>query len=264
MSMPRHRRSGFTLIEILIVAAVFSTLFVVAATVFASIQNRQREVLARQRLVADGRYMLEAMARTLRTERIDYAYYYTSGKPGGDADTGPTSPTTILVTRNSLNVQTCYRQDQDGSFPPIGTGQAMVVSNDCGGSPTWTALTPNDLKIVDFKVLIVPSSNPFLPVPTLSSQCRQDVAGAGGNAATFNSATGVCECEDEPPGSGDPAECFPSQPCVLIATGQPHVCRNATHQPTVTIILTTETATGLNTKIQTVLQTTITTRLYGR
>lgn len=249
--MKLHIRPAFTLIELLVVSAVFSLLFLVAATVFSSIQLRQREILARQRLVGDARHVLEAIARTVRLQRIDYNYYYTAPAPEGDPDLGPDFPTNILVTRNSLNEQTCYRI----------ISEKIQVGKDCNN---WTDLTPGDLKIKSFYIWMNPLSNPYLASPTQLSDCRRNILAAPPNSATFDSAAGACDCSDGVgPFTADATECFPGQRCVATGSSPAYICQNATQQPVVTIKITSESSTGPGSAIQTTLQTTITSRVYG-
>jgi prepilin-type N-terminal cleavage/methylation domain-containing protein len=241
------KRPAFTLIEVLVVAAIFGTLYLIAATVFVSVQGRQRETLARQRLVADGRYLLESIARTARLQRIDYAYYY---GPGGNPVTGPVIPTSTLAMRDSLNQATCYQLS--------GTTIQITNTSNCAGG--WTPLTPPDLTVRSFLVWISPLSNPYSPVPKQSSDCKQGAS----NPATYDIASGTCDCSSEASTpAADPGECFPDQTCQATGSTPAFICQNANQQPVVTVEITTESSSGPGSTITTILQTTISTRVYG-
>ena len=124
-------RRGFTLIEMLVVAAGFFLLFLIATTVFISVQSYQRGVSAKQRLAADGRYILEAMARSVRLGTIDYSFY------GNEV----TVPTDQLAVIDSNGDTVCYHPN----------GPAIYIDDDCNGGE---ALTPSDLLVENFKIII--------------------------------------------------------------------------------------------------------------
>lgn len=238
-----NKRDGFTLVELLVVVAIFSLTFLVGTGVFTNIQTFQRGVLARQRVAADGRYLLESMARTVRLGSIDYTYYRDPDGNGNFSDAiDLTNPTTILVVRDQLNVQTCYRIN----------AAVIEIGTSC---TAWTALTPSDLTIQQFDVRIHPRSNPYLPAPTASSDCK---------STNFDPVNGICTCAAPPT---DTINCFLDQRCVdtSAAAGVQGTCLNATIQPHVTITLLTQTAnpTG-GESARTRLQTTVTSRIYGQ
>ncbi|MBI3572890.1 MAG: type II secretion system protein, partial [Candidatus Kerfeldbacteria bacterium] len=103
------QRPAFTLIEMLVVAAVFSIAFLIASTVFTNISTRQRSILVRQRISADARYVLENVARTVRIGSIDYVYYADqrcstghSGSPG-DGPCDLSQAQKVLAIRDQSN-----------------------------------------------------------------------------------------------------------------------------------------------------------------
>ncbi len=225
--------AGFTLIELLVAAAVFSVLFLVGTTVFTRVQSFQRGILTRQRVVADGRYMLEAMARTVRLGAIDYAYYQSN-------NINLSSPTDRLVIRDQLGNTTCYRLNSS----------AVETGADCVST---TALTPSDLLVQKFSLRITPRSNPYLPSPSSAADCR-----VPGN---LDPDAKVCACT----GVADTTSCWPDQRCLATGTTPAFVCKNAVTQPQVTILLTTQStnaAPGEQTRLS--LQTTVISRVYGR
>lgn len=234
LRLAMKRRPGFTLIELLIVAAVFSLLFLVGTTVFVSVQTRQRNILTRQRLTADGRYVLEAMARQLRLGTIDYTYYY-----GLNSQTGPTVPTNALAIRDQLNDTSCF----------FLLGSTLMQGDDC---TTGTALTPDDLRVEAFDVYLHPRSNPYQSVPTQAGDCR---------TGNFTAIRGVCQCDDVIDSTN---KCFPDQRCVNT-TGAEFACQNAVAQPQATIVLRTQAADpGPGQSVIVTIQTTVTSRLYGQ
>lgn len=245
-------RAGFTLIELLIVTAVFSLTALLAVTVFSNIQTSQRGIEARQRVVSDGRYVLETLARSARNDRINYAYY----------PPVISNPYTILSLLDDQNVVTCY---QKGTFP--GGRQVIQVltpaTTDCLSlnSSEWQTITPEDLQVDAFQVYINPRSDPFRPPPSQSSDCRNN---------NYEPLSGTCSCYFI---LGDTTQnCWPDQRCISVANPGEYctsptgcICQNAPIQPQVTIYLkTSSTNTAPGESASATLQTTVTSRVYQR
>lgn len=245
--------AGFTLIELLIVAAVFSVAFLLATSVFVGVQANQRGVAGRQRVVADGRYILEAMVRTVRLGSIDYLYYR---DPDGNLTANPDNlrdPQPLLAVRDQQGIQTCYRW--------LGT-KLQTISNQAScfyPNLPGTDITPSDIVVTKFQVYISPQSDPYQGPRTSSLDCNSDNP----------TSDGVCVCDDiGSDGSDDDRDdfyCLPEQRCVAPALGGQEICLNVNRHPTVTIVLETRsanTASGEQSSIA--LQTTVTPRTIRR
>jgi len=262
-------RRGFTLLELLIVAAVFTTITLVATTVYINIQSYQNGILTRQRIVADGRYVLESMARTIRVSSIDYGYYLNINS-GDDACTvanggaicrqnnGVAGPLGIIATRDENNWATCFRL-HDSAIENL---SLTNPDNECSDTdPNWVPITPSDLIVEGFSVYINPKSDPFMSVPTsTSNHCLR--------LLSFDLTRGVCDCNTV-------ANCYSGQTCAstnptklgqICGGGESDcICQNVNDQPTMTIVLKTKsvrTRPGEQAKLQ--LQTTVVSRVYRR
>ncbi len=254
------RRSGFTLIELMIVTAVFSLVALVATTVITRIQTTQRQILGKQRVVADGRYVLETVARAVRQQLINYPYYGSAGPAGSQ---------TVLALKDSTNVETCYRYNGAATPPSIEIMSGAGVTNCTGG--IWTDITPADLVIDDFHVYLSPGSDPFQPVPRQSTDCR--LSPPVGNPVTegFDVSRSVCTCAAASAGN----DCFTDQACVSTATATSGnncltgdascICQNANEQPEATIVIATRTLNqSSGEKARATIQTTVTSHIYRR
>ncbi len=247
--MTGNKRQGFTLIELLIVAALFSVAFLIATSVFVSVQKNQRAIAGRQRLVADGRYLLEAMARTVRLGTIDYRYYRDPDNNGDVTDElSLLSHQTILVTRDQTGQQTCFRVNGT-------TLETTGGGTNCNGS--WTRVTNTDTQVKIFQVVILPASDPYLGPRTSSLDCK----------AGTPTSNGTCTCDDAADGNVDEKDavnCLADQRCVATTSGQ-DICLNTNRQPTVTIVLETESTNTLaGEQASASLQTTVASRVIQR
>lgn len=230
-------RPGFTLIELLVVAAVFSLTFLIGTTVFTTTQRIQRQTLARQRVVADGRYVLEAIARTVRQTSIDYAYYQSRSL-------NLSNPQSILATKDASGASNCYRLQ----------GDLVEQATDCANWSDAVAITPDDLTIRNFFVYIRPRSNPYALPPVQSSDCRvaPPVAGVEG----YDQAIGACLCVDS-------TDCYDDQRCVTTAGTK--TCQNATTQPHITLFIRSASLDAESEQpVELRFQTTVVSRVYGR
>lgn len=235
-------RRAFTLIELLVVAAIFSFTFLLGTAVFTNIQRSQRGILARQKVVADGRYMMETMARTVRLGYIDYAY---SGYT--DADGIAASGLNDVAVIDPLGQRICYRRN----------GQTMETASDATCS-TWSSITPDDVVVEDFRAYVQPRSDPFQSLPSAAGGCRLP--------ANYDAAAGVCTCDPAHLSGGQYTDCFTDQICALAsADSTTTICRPPNAQPFVIVYLKTRsTASGAGEKATATLQTTVTTRSYKR
>lgn len=248
--MTGNKRSGFTLIELLVVAAIFSVAFLIATSVFVSVQRGQRAIANRQRIVADGRYVLEAMARTVRLGTVDFAYYRDPNADGSAADeVALINPQTVLAVRDQNGRQSCFQL----SGTTLQTSSQL--SADCQGG--WTTITPSDVAVRKFQVYITPASDPFLGVRSSTLDCKSGTP----------TSSGTCLCNDAADtldNDEDAVRCLAGQRCVA-ASGGPEICLNVNRQPTVTLVLETENVNvSAGERAAITLQTTVTSRSIKR
>ena len=83
--MRLHRtktQKGFTLIEAVVASGLFAATVAIGVGMYLSIIRAQNEVTASRRASEDARYVMESIAREVRTGEIDYAQYLTApGNP---------------------------------------------------------------------------------------------------------------------------------------------------------------------------------------
>ncbi|MEK7538090.1 MAG: hypothetical protein AAB619_03935, partial [Patescibacteria group bacterium] len=236
---------------LLIVAAVFSVAALLATTVFSNVQTTQRQVQGQQRTSTDGRYILETIARSIRTGTLNYSISDSGYSVFGEVIT---NPVTQISTVDQAGVVTCYKRDTD---------QVKVLTPapaDCDlGDPNWTSFTPGDLTVDALSFYVTPRSDPYRPVPRSATDCaveRTPASPATPVTAGFDSAKGACICTSN-------TQCFADQSCVEADTAS--ICANPNTQPQVTIYLkTSSTNTAPGERASVTFQTTIVSRLYQR
>lgn len=232
--------AGFTLIELLIVAAIFSTAALMATTVFSNIQTRQRQIQGQQRVTSDGRYVMESIARSVRTGSINYAIY-TNGVYPNVINGLPTNTVSMI---DQQNVVTCYKWENSALW--VITPATTQCATSSGSA--WTQINPTDLRVDSLQFLVTPKSDAFRPVPRASIDCTP--------LSSFVASSGTCSCSVE-------ADCWSDQTCdTTSGTG---FCSNANVQPQVTIVMKTSSANaGPGEQASVELQTTVVSRVYQR
>jgi prepilin-type N-terminal cleavage/methylation domain-containing protein len=157
-----NHQAGFTLVEMLVVLALFSITTTVIVDIFMTATRAQRKTLAAQKIQSDARFSMEAMAREARMDMIDYAYY------GG---TISEIPTTVLALRDQDDNQIIFKKSNENC--PTGIDQCLVVSIDGGNS--WASITSGGIKVTSLNFYIAPTVDPFL-LDTESGTYASDIS----------------------------------------------------------------------------------------
>ncbi|MFH1112193.1 MAG: prepilin-type N-terminal cleavage/methylation domain-containing protein [Patescibacteria group bacterium] len=74
-------RHGFTLMEIVVVMFIFTLASILIAEIFVNVQKAQQKIRDTQVAYTDARYLMEVMAREIRSDLIDYVAYGTISDP---------------------------------------------------------------------------------------------------------------------------------------------------------------------------------------
>lgn len=141
-------KKGFTLIEMIVVLAIFSVATVVIVDIFMMASRAQRRTLTVQKIQSDARFSMEAIAREARMDMIDYAYY---------GETISEIPTTVLALRDQDDNQIILKKSDEDC--PSGTDQCLVVSID--GGTNWASITSRGVRVVSLNFYIAPLVDPF-------------------------------------------------------------------------------------------------------
>lgn len=169
-----HSQSGFTLMEIIIVVAVFSITVVLAVDLFLAYTKLQKRAATEQSIGADARFVTESIVRQMRLGTIDYDYY---ADPDNDPFTADDislldadMPLAILALIDQGGGGLLYRLTVDGNS----SGRIELSTN---RGEDWLAITPSSIDVERMDFYVSPSKNPFQlkdPIPETGSKYESD------------------------------------------------------------------------------------------
>jgi prepilin-type N-terminal cleavage/methylation domain-containing protein len=80
-----RNKQGFTLVEVLVAASLFTVVSVLGVVVFVNVMRIQRRIALENAIYEDARFLMERIAREIRHNTIDYEEYYRfSGLAAGE------------------------------------------------------------------------------------------------------------------------------------------------------------------------------------
>ena len=161
---------GFTLVEMLVVVAVFSIMMLVATNIFLIASKSSRKAASSQRVQGDVRFALEAIAREVRFGTIDYDCY--APNPSCDPED---LATPIDLVANAGRTEFLALRDADGNrvryavMDVNGVPKLQVCFIDIGAEQiskcdvpeAWQIVTPEEVKITNSTFFLFPFLNPF-------------------------------------------------------------------------------------------------------
>ncbi len=148
-------RKGFTLMELLVVMGVFSVTVMMTSGIFLLTNRAQRRTISITQAQSDIRYAMEAMVREVRSGRIDFEAYGSSG--------GIPVPTQRLALRNAAGQLVEFSHETSTSVCPPATNPCLSVRVD-GSSPQ--AVTSAGVTIDTLAFYVSPQVDPFTPDAT--------------------------------------------------------------------------------------------------
>lgn len=225
------KSAGFTLMEMVVVIAIFSTLILIVLNVFMLAMHAQRQTSNRQQVLANLRYIMETMAQKVRTSEIDYQHY----GAGGIAN-----PTDILALI-----------DQAGNNLQYLVGNGVIYQDE--GSNSFALTDRDQVIVIKFDFYINPITNPFA-----EERCN--------GAAEINVCQSILGCTISDDSGGFPGFCRCSDDNECLTNNcESDLCLPFNFQPRVTIILGFQSAGAKPEEIKTIyLQTTVSSRVYKR
>jgi len=141
--------------EILVVLAIFSTFVVMATDLFLTINRVQRETQVSERLLSESRYILDTIAREVRSGQIDYQAYGDPMAP--DDPIANPGERLYLIAGNADDL--IVRKASDATCPSAESTPCVAISRD--GGTTWASMTPLGVRVLDLKFIVHPDLDPF-------------------------------------------------------------------------------------------------------
>ena len=151
--MTGAERKGYTLVELLIVTAIFAIMATVLTQIFVSFNQLQRKIANAAILGQDMRFATELIVREARNDEIDYTAY---GGTIGAVDT-----VLKLKKQNGMSVWIGRRTTADSCDLTL-TDSCIALS--VNGGLTWSQITSGRVSVPAFSVFIRPTVSPFVPV----------------------------------------------------------------------------------------------------
>jgi type II secretory pathway pseudopilin PulG len=159
-TLSRNRpSSGFTTIELLVVATLLSVVITGAVDIFGTVSRAQKRVYANQLVQANVRRAVESIIREVHTGMIDYAYY---AEQGIALQVGSVvQPLTQLALVDA--------QGQDVRFRLNTTDKRLEVARGVTGA--YEPLTADAVEVQNVRFYLVPASDPFVPCGSGGVDC---------------------------------------------------------------------------------------------
>jgi type II secretory pathway pseudopilin PulG len=154
--MAAIRRPSFTVIEVIIVMAIFSIVMGIVIQIFIFTSRTQRRSRSTQEAYAEARTVIEAIGREAQDGSIDYGYYE---HPEDLAQAVP-----VAALRDSQGQAVRFRCVQAGTATPCSPatpGQVELCRSSGCASNSWAALTDGSTSVVGLRLWLGPQLDPF-------------------------------------------------------------------------------------------------------
>lgn len=159
------RRRAFTVIEIVIVMAIFSIVLGVIIQIFVFTTRTQRQSRSVQEAYAQGRAAVEALAREVQNGSVDYLYY--ADELNGSQLT--TQPVSVAALRDSLGAEVqlrCVEHLAEGGVQACSAatpelGQVQLCRGSGCSSGSWAGVTDEATDVTSWRVWLGPVDDPF-------------------------------------------------------------------------------------------------------
>lgn len=255
---------GFTLLEMLVVTALFITLSIIIVDVFLLSLGAQRQTSERQTSISNARFVMQTLASQIRTSQIDYLAYADSSIPSPADELWLIGSNGLryryYISNNALWVATSGLCQNDNTCSSDGASCIGV------GSLCSTVAAPMvssaALHVTQLAFTVDPYRSPFVQEQcTFNNDCAVSSTGCSicpergvGDCPLTEERFGFCRCDSD-------SDCQVTDRCD-VASG---LCVPFDLQPRVTISLGVESQGDREEEVKVeFLQTTITSRVYQR
>lgn len=146
-------QGGFTLMEMVVVLAIFTMSSVIIANIFITLINTQRKIITQQKILSEARYAMDIMSRNIRMGTISYNDYSSIQTPYENElylkDIDGNKNFFKLCDTTGDCVESC----------PADVEKCLIMSIDEGAN--WESITSKNIEIQDLRFYIRPTNDPF-------------------------------------------------------------------------------------------------------
>ncbi|MBP6943069.1 MAG: prepilin-type N-terminal cleavage/methylation domain-containing protein [Candidatus Buchananbacteria bacterium] len=136
--MTHSTQRGFTLVEVLVALSLFSVLMVVVSGVFINMSRLHQTTVNLQRLQSEGRYIVEKLARDIRTRQL--VYPLAAANPQDElhffSDLNGETLTVRHTDRDSDGILDTITYDIDGQTAPLNAADVDIAEVSFFVAPT--------------------------------------------------------------------------------------------------------------------------------
>ena len=157
----RKSLAGFTTLELILVLAIFVVTSTSLASTFLYSQRLERSTSAKLTADSEARFTIEAIAREIRRDQIDYFSY---------AGTIDPIDQTELKLKDLRGRSIIFKKNV---VTGIGVAQVSV-----DGGVVWSDLTSNKVDVQVLRFYIAPATDPFATQAVSNEQPRVTIAGS--------------------------------------------------------------------------------------
>lgn len=140
-----HNRKGFTLVELLVAAALFATVVVIAVNIFILTLRKPLQEIDNQHVQEEISYLFEALAFQVRSNQLDYGQY--------TAITNPVAELYLVGLDGTSDQSRLY----------LSSGQVFLEKISTGSTYPLTTVSSNDVMIDVLQFFIYPQTDPSDP-----------------------------------------------------------------------------------------------------
>ncbi|NMB48564.1 prepilin-type N-terminal cleavage/methylation domain-containing protein [Candidatus Kuenenbacteria bacterium] len=139
---------GFTLLEMTIALGIFVILFTLTLGVYSYALKAEQRTIQISKLQREAQFIMEIIAKKIRSGKIDYTYYDNDIESAGESD---------LALLDSSGNQTVFRFSEQN---------ISVCIVNCSFPENFYVIPPTDVFIGSLQFFIDPLTNPFTTLNT--------------------------------------------------------------------------------------------------
>ncbi len=151
-----QNKKGFTLMEMVVVLAIFVISISMITETFILVARAQRRIMVEEIVYSNASYALNLMAQYIRVDTIDYNSY---------PSVPLSSPSQVLhlISNDGTDTKTAFKlcdTSVDTCSCPSGVTRCLLMSID--GGATWQSVTPKGIEVKKLEFYPAPLTDPFV------------------------------------------------------------------------------------------------------